>query len=115
MKIILIIPLINAFYRTGYNLLYGDILSTIIAMFTSIIINYIHLRSNNKSTEKYFEKILSILYDNIILAIILIIIQFIIPMDTTDYLKTLGILIIYLVISLIYIFVNNKLKNKKKG
>ena len=29
-KIILIVPLINSFYRMGYNLIYGDIISTII-------------------------------------------------------------------------------------
>ena len=114
MKVILILPLINAFYRTGYNLLYGDILSTIIAMFISVIINYIHLRSNNNTNEKYFEKVLNILYDIIILAIILIIIQFVIPMDTSDYLRTLGILIVYLVISIIYIVINNMIKNKNK-
>jgi len=32
-KMILIIPLINSFYRMGYNLIYGDIISTIISMF----------------------------------------------------------------------------------
>ena len=111
MKIILIIPLINAFYRMGYNLMYGDMLSTMIAMLISVIINYIHLRNKDKNDKKYFEKILNILYDNIILAIILILIQFIIPMDTNDYLRTLGMTLVYLVISIIYI----KLKNKKRG
>ena len=111
MKIILIIPLINAFYRMGYNLLYGDILSTILAMLISIIIGYIHLRNKDDSNQKYFEKILNILYDNIILAIILIIIQFVIPMDTSDYLRTFGMIIVYLLISIIYI----KIKNKKRG
>ena len=108
MKIGLIIPLINAFYRMGYNLVYGDVLSTIIAMFTSVLINYIYLR-NNSNSEKYFEKILNILYDNIILAIILIILQFVIPMKANNYLEIIGILLIYLIVSIVYI----KLKNKK--
>ncbi len=109
MKIILIIPLINAFYRMGYNLLYGDVLSTIIAMFVSIIINYVYIRTGDNREEKYFEKILNVLYDNIILAIILILVQFIIPYDTDNYFRALGLIVIYLFISLVYI----KLKNKK--
>lgn len=110
-KIILIIPLINSFYRMGYNLLYGDIVSTIIGLLISIIINYIYLRKKSNNKEKYFEKILDILYENIILTIILILIEFIIPIDTSNYIKSLGLIIIYLFISIGYI----NLKNKKRG
>ena len=110
-KIILIVPLINSFYRMGYSLIYGDILSTIIGMFISIIINYIYLRNINKNNDNYFEKILNILYENIILTIILIIVQFVIPMDTNNYFKSLCLIIIYLIISIAFI----KIKNKKRG
>ena len=110
-KIILIVPLINSFYRMGYSLIYGDILSTAIGMFISIIINYIYIRNSNKKNDNYFEKILNILYENIILTIILIIVQFIIPMDTKNYFKSLGLIIIYLIISIAFI----KIKNKKRG
>lgn len=110
-KIILIVPLINSFYRMGYSLIYGDILSTAIAMFISIIINYIYLRNINKKSDNYFEKILNILYENIILTIILIVVQFIIPMDTKHYFKSLGLIIIYLTISIAFIII----KNKKRG
>ena len=110
-KIIITIPLINSFYRMGYNLVYGDILSTIIAMFISIIINYIYLKRVNKSKINYFEKILDILYDNILLCIILLLVQFIVPIDTSSYLKSFGLIIIYLIISIVFI----KIKNKKRG
>ena len=110
-KIVLIIPLINAFYRMGYNLIYGDIISTIIGMFLSVIINYIYIRNTEKASENYFEKILNILYENIILCIILIIIQFIVPMNTDSYFKSLGLIAIYLTISIVFI----KIKNKKRG
>lgn len=110
-KIVLVIPLINSFYRMGYNLIYGDIISTSIAMFISIIINYIYLKNIEKSQIKYFEKILDILYDNILLCIILILVQFIIPIDTSNYIKSLGLIIIYIIISIAFI----KLKNKKRG
>ena len=110
-KIILVIPLINSFYRMGYDLLYGDITSTIIGMFLSTIINYIYMRNKSKNKEKYFPKILDILYENIILAIILILVEFIIPIDTANYFKSLGLIFIYLTISITYI----NLKNKKWG
>ena len=111
LKIILIIPLINSFYRMGYNLLYGDIVSSIIGMFASVIINYIYLRNKEKKKDNYFEKILDILYENIILTIILVLTEFIVPIDTSSYIKTIGLIIIYLTISIIYI----NLKNKKRG
>ncbi len=114
-KIVLVIPLINSFYRMGYNLIYGDVLSTSIAMFTSVIINYIYLRQLNKEKDTYFTKILDILYDDIILAIILIIFEFIIPLKTDNYFVSIGLIIIYLIISITYIIIKNKIKNKKRG
>lgn len=110
-KIVLIVPLINSFYRMGYNLVYGDITSTSIAMFISIIINYIFLKKIDNSHTIYFEKILDIFNENILLCIILILVQFIIPIDTSSYLKSLGLIIIYTSLSIIFI----KIKNKKRG
>ena len=110
-KVVLIIPLINSFYRMGYNLIYGDIISTIIGMFLSIIINYIYIRNTEKANENYFEKILNILYENILLCIILIAIQFIVPMNTDSYFKAIGLIFIYIIVSITFI----KLKNKKRG
>ena len=111
LKIVLIIPLINSFYRMGYNLVYGDITSTIIAMFISTIINYIYLKNKEKNKINYFDKILDIVYDNILLCIILILVEFIVPIDTSSYIKSLGLIIIYITISITYI----KIKNKKRG
>ena len=114
-KVVLVIPLINSFYRMGYNLIYGDVLSTSIAMFTSIIINDIYLRNQNKEKDKYFTKVLDILYDNIILAIILVVFEFIIPLNTKNYFVSLGLIAVYISISIVYIIVKNKIKNKKRG
>lgn len=110
-KIATEIPLINAFYRMGYNLIYGDILASILGMILSIVINYIYIRNKEKTKDNYFTKLLDIFYENIILCIVLIIIQFIIPIKTDNYFKALGLLIIYLGISIV-IF---RLKNKKRG
>ena len=110
-KIVLVIPLINAIYQMGYNAVMGDILSTILGMFLSIIINYIYIRKRDRSTEKYFDKILDILYANIILAIILILLEFIIPTNTNNYFKAMGLIMLYLLVSLCFI----KIKMKKRG
>jgi len=111
LKLILIIPLINSFYRMGYNLIYGDIISTIMGMVLSSIINYLYLKNKYLKKEKYFERILKILYENILLCITLILVQFIIPIKVNNYFVSLGILLIYILISIIFI----KLKNKKRG
>lgn len=110
-KVLLTIPLINSFYRIGYNLVYGDIVSTIISMLLSIIINYIYLKNKHFKEEKKLEKILKILYENIILCIILILFQFIIPIETSKYFKSIGLIIVYLLISIVFI----KIKNEKRG
>lgn len=109
-KLVLIIPLINSFYRMGYNLIYGDIISTIISMLISIIINYIYIKNKYKY-EKTLEKILTTLYESILLCIILILFQFIIPIKTESYFNSILILIVYLLISIAFI----KLKKKKRG
>ena len=98
-KVIITIPLINAFYRMGYNLIYGDITSSIISMTISIVIGYIPAKNKSPKGAKYLDKILNILYENIILAIILIILEFIVPINTTSYLKSLLLIVLYLSIS----------------
>ena len=54
-KLILIIPLINSFYRMGYNLIYGDIISTIIGLLITITINYIYIKNKQRKKENNFE------------------------------------------------------------
>ena len=92
----------------GYNLIYGDIFSTIIAMSLTITINYLHVKKATKNEEKYFERILKILYENILLAIILILMQFIIPISGISYIKSLGLTIIYIIVSTVFIKIINK-------
>lgn len=109
-KFILTVPLINSFYRMGYNLIYGDITSTMVSMFISIVINYIYIKAKSPK-EKTLEKILTTLYESLLLCIILVLLQFIIPIKTDNYLKSLILLCIYVFISIIFI----KIKKKKRG
>ena len=115
-KLILVIPLIDSFYRIGYNLVYGDIISTSIGMFLSIVVNYIYIVNTTHNTEKYFDKVLKILFDNIVFCIILVLIQFVIPMKTDNYFRTLGLLWLYLIFIFIILKIKSiKLKMKKRG
>ena len=109
-KLVFIIPLINSFYRMGYNLIYGDIISTIIGMSISIIINYICIKIKNKK-ERTLEKILVTLYESIILCIVLVLLQFIVPVKTDNYIKALFTLVLYISISIMFI----SFKKKKRG
>lgn len=112
-KLILTIPLFNSFYRMGYNLIYGDIISTIIGTSISIAINYVYIKIKNKN-EKTFEKILGTLYESILLCIILVIFQFIVPITKTSYIKSILILMLYISISVMFIKLNIRLKKKQK-
>lgn len=109
-KLILVIPLIDSFYRIGYNLIYGDIISTIISMSISIAINYIYIKINNQDS-RTFEKILKTLYESILLCIILILTQFIVPIRTDSYVRALFTFILYIFISIMFV----KLKKKRRG
>lgn len=109
-KLILTIPLINSFYRMGYNLIYGDIISTIIGMSISVIINYICIKIKNRK-EKTLEKILVTLYESILLCILLVLLQFVVPVKTDSYIKALFTLILYITVSIMFI----NLKKKKRG
>lgn len=111
LKVITTIPLINAFYRIGYNLIYGDILSTALCMTASIIVNQFYLKSKYVAKEKLLGKILMIIYDNILLSIVLIAIQFILPLNNITYLKSLIYLPIYLIVGVLFL----NIKNKKRG
>lgn len=111
-KLLTTIPLINAFYRMGYNLIYGDIVSTMISLLIPTIIGY--MSSSNKSSkgEKYLDKILNIFYENIILTIILIVLEFIIPITTNSYLKSILLVMLYLSISYAFFKIKNKYYNE---
>ena len=114
-KVILIIPLINSFYRMGYNLVYGDILSSIIGMILSIIIGYIYITNTILDKEKYLGRILNILFDNIVFCIVLVLVQFVIPMNTDNYFKTLGLLWLYLLCIYVAIKIKSiKIRRKKR-
>ena len=115
LKLILIVPLTNIIYRFGNNLLYGDMLSNIISYIFVIILL---LKSNNDKYKidfiKKFDKILNIIYYSIILCIILLLFTLIIPVSVNNRFDATKVVIIYLIITIIYILIRKKMyKNER--
>lgn len=109
-KIVLTIPLINSFYRMGYNLIYGDIVANIIGMFVSYIMTILYLNKKYKiDFSNSFEKILNIVYENIILSLILIISSMVISLNVNSKSQALIVIIINIVIYVIYNIIKNLL------
>lgn len=113
-KIILIIPLINSFYRMGYNLIYGDIVANIIGVFVSYIMTIIYLNKKYKvNFTKTFDKILNIVYENIILMLILIITSMIIKLNVDTNFQALIVIIIYIIVFVLYFYIKKIILDKR--
>ncbi len=110
-KVILLIPLVDSIYRMGYNLIYGDIISSILGMTMSIVINYVYIRNVYKlKNNNYLEKIFRVVYDNLFLLFILLLLEFCIPIKSNNKLISLLVIILYILIGYIYF----KIKRVKK-
>lgn len=119
-KLALVVPLISSLYRLGYNLLYGDMLSSVIAYFTVMVLLIIINSSKCKVDfiEK-FDTILDIIYYNIVLCVILLLFSLVIPVKVDTRTDGLKVIVIYLIVSYIYIIVRKKIdkneRNNKKN
>lgn len=113
-KIIFELPLINTFYRMGYDLVLGSITATIIGIFISIIIGYIAIKHKYKvCILNKFEEVLNIIYESIIYCLILVLFTFIIDINNNTYLSSIFSIILYIIITIIFNIVKNYLEKKK--
>lgn len=114
-KLLLVVPLVSSLYRLGYNLLYGDMISSIVSYFLVSILFIISTRNKCKvDFISKFDKILDIIYYNIILCLILLLFTFIVPVKVSTRLEGIIVLIVYLVISFIYIYIRKRLGDKNE-
>ena len=118
-KLIFTPPIIASFYRMGYPLVMGDVTSTIISYIIVIIIgNYFIQKTYKVPIFSNLEKILNIIYNNIILMVELILLQLIITINPTTRSKALLLIIIYSVIAIIFyairLYIAKRNKNRKK-
>ena len=109
-KLLLLIPFVDAVYRMGFDLIYGDVFTTIIGMTISIIINYTYIKNKYRlENEGYIDKYIKVIYQNIILFLILILLAFILPIKNDNKLLSILVILVYTFITFIYI----KLQKRK--
>ena len=110
-KAIFTVPMINSFYRMGYNVIYGDIIASIMGLFTSFLGAVICINSKYKiDFTKVFEKILNVIYENILLCLILVVCSMIIPLNVNSNLEALVVILIYIIIYYIFIILKRIIK-----
>lgn len=106
---ITIVPFIDSFYRMGYNLINGSIVSTILGISITLILLVFKIKPINRDiVNKYFEKFVMIIYRNIILCFVLVVLQLFIKFNSSR-MFSLIIIVIYIGIMLGYF------KFKKRG
>ena len=115
-KLVLVVPMISSLYRMGYNLLYGDMLSSVVSYFIVIVMLIIFI---SKKCEidfiNKFDKILDIIYYNMILCVVLLLFSLVIPINVDSRIEGLKVIIIYIFVSFIYIVVRKKIDRVNKG
>lgn len=110
-NIIIIVPMIESFYRMGYSLVYGSIFSIIISLLVSIFIGVYYINKKYKlNLNKGFEKTLDIVYKSIILITILLITQYLIMKILNGIIGNVILIIFYITIIYVYIKINNYFK-----
>ncbi len=112
-KIVFVIPLVDSLYRMGYNLIFGEIISTILGFIVSIIINYIYIRNIYRlRNNKYLEKIFRVIYDNMFLLFMLLLLEFLVPVKSNNILISIMVIILYSFIGYIYYRIKRVRRNE---
>lgn len=113
-KIILEIPFINSFYRMGYNLSLGGILSSSLGLFISgIIIIIFIIRKYKINMLEDFNNIMNIIYNNIIYTLILVLFTLFVKVDSDKYCINILTILFYFVISIIFFSIKKLVLNFK--
>ena len=108
------IPIIDATYRMGYNLVSGSLFSIILGLIISIILGIIFIKNKLKlSLLDNFNNILNIIYSNIIYSLVLVLFTFIIKVDINSIIKSIFVILFYLIISVIFYILKLKLIKKR--
>lgn len=110
-KLLLTIPLINTCLRLGINLIYADIVISLITFIIMIIYNMLIVKNKyNINFINLFDHILKIIYKNIIYLLFLSIISLFLKLEVTLF-NSIIIISIYFVINYI-IYKSNKVLRK---
>ena len=105
------VPLINAMYRMGYELILGSILSIILGLMTSIILGIILIKNKLKiPSMDNFNNILNIIYENILYTLVVVVFTFVVKVNTTTYISSILVIIFYVIITIIFNYIKGKIK-----
>ena len=108
-KLVFIVPLISSIYRMGFNLLYGDLFSSIISYIVVIILLLISNKNKYKiNFAKKFDLILNAIYYNILLCIVLLLTSLIVSVKVVSRINAIKVILVYLFISYLYIFIRGR-------
>ena len=118
-KVIIVYPLINAVYRMGYNLIYGDILANMFSYGLVIMLLFLILQKKKLICfSKYFDSLLKVFYNNIIYSLVLILLTLFVSINTKTRLYSGIVILVYLFISMLFVFgkrILNGGKNEKRN
>lgn len=111
-KVLFNIPFLYGFNKMGLPAFYGSISATILGFLVSSIICMIYLRKKYKLTyEHTIKELMNIIFAVIIMAIVLSLLKYIIPVTTTNRVLAIGIVAVYALIgATIYISITLKTK-----
>ena len=111
-KVIFNAPLVYGFYKLGIPAYHGATTATILGYLICVIICLAFLHSKYKvEYEDTFNKTIKIIVSVIIMSLVLLSMKFVIPLDQTNRLLNIPIILIYTVVGgLIFILIN--LRNK---
>ena len=99
----------------GYELIYGDIVASMMAYLCASIVSIILI--NNKchvNFSKCFDKTLTIIYENILLGLILVLLQLVISTYVNNRLQALGVILVYMIIAVVFYLGKNWLNRYLK-
>ncbi len=103
------IPLIEATYRMGYALVLGSVLAIILGLIFSIIVGIIMIKNKFKvNFLSNFNNILNIIYDNIIYALIVVILSLLVKNKTNNLVGSILVILFYLIVTIIYYWGSKK-------
>lgn len=116
LKMVLTVPFMSSYIRMGQDPLYGDLLSSSIALLISSMIGFIYLLIKEKtSISRLIEQIINILNENIMLCLILIIFRIIMPIKMNNRIISLLYLTIYIILVVLLLYIKKYIKRKKEG
>ncbi len=105
-KVLFNVKLISTFYSVGLPPYYGVITATILGLLTSIIYGLIHLGVKRKiNFEELLRNFIDILCGTIFMGIILLVLKWLIPVDSTSRIINILVIILYAVIGAVAYFI----------